>query len=194
MVYPNTGSILSPKVNTSLSTQITIKVDGTTVGAIQQLQLNQNRDMNVWEEIGTDGIVEIHPKGAAKIDLTVQRAVFDQLHITEAFARGFVNIQAQRIPFNIQILDRMGSADPKNTTVHVCNSCWFKSYGTTITSSNYLIMENASLVCEYITTTVDGVSSVHGGLRGIKYVADSIERFTDTEGRRGKFDSAGVIK
>jgi hypothetical protein len=194
MAYPNTGSIISSRINTSLSTQIVVKVDGTTVGAIQQLQLNQNRDMNIYEEIGTDGIVEIIPKGAAKIDLTVQRVVFDQLHITEAFARGFVNIQAQRIPFNIQILDKMGNLDPKNTKIHVCNNCWFKSYGTTITSSNYLIMENASIVCEYITTTIDGVSSVHGGLRGIKFVGDSIERFTDVEGRRGKFDSAGVIK
>ncbi len=192
MVYPSSGSILRPNVSSNLSTQITIKVDSTTVGAIQQLQVNQNREMNVWEEIGTDGIVEIHPKGAAKIDLNIQRAVFDQLHITEAFARGFVNIQAQRVPFDIQIIDRSASVDPKDSTIHTYNNCWFKTYGSTITANNYLIMENATLACEYITTTVNGLSAVHGGLRGIKYVYDSMERNTDVEGRRGRFSSAGI--
>lgn len=194
MVYPNTGSLIRPNINSGLSTQIVVKVDSTTVGAIQQLQVNQARDMHVQEEIGTDGVVEIHPKGAAKIELSVQRAVFDKLRVTEAFARGFVNIQAQRVPFDIQIIDRSEFESVKKAMVHVCNNCWFKSYGSTITSSNYLIIENAGIVCEYMTTTVDGISAVHGGLRGIKYIHDSIERATDTRGIRGRFDSAGLSR
>jgi hypothetical protein len=194
MAYPNSGSSLNNQTHSGLSTQIVVKVDSTTVGAIQQLQMNQNRDMNIWEEIGTDGIIEIHPKGAAKIDLNVQRVVFDQLRITEAFARGFINLQAQRIPFDIQVIDRMANTEPKDALIHVCHNCWFKTYGSTITPSNYLIIETATMACEYITTNVRGISAVHGGLRGIKYVYDSMERATDIEGRRGKFDSAGLSR
>lgn len=103
--YPPSGSIVDKGISSGLSTQIRIKVGPTTVGAIQQLTINQNREILVHEEVGTDGVVDSHPKGAAKIDLQVQRIVFDNLRLPEAFSRGFVNIHAQRYPFDIQIID-----------------------------------------------------------------------------------------
>lgn len=191
MTYPSSGSIISPSIQSSLSTQITIKVGVTTVGAIQQLTVNQNREMNIWEEIGTSGVVEIAPKGAAKIDLSVQRAVFDQLHITEAFARGFINLQAQRIPFNIEIIDKSNAISADIILTHTCHNCWFKSYSVPYDANNFIIMENAGIVCEYITSVRGSQSAVWGGLRGIRYDFDNIERNTDAFGIRGRFDSAG---
>jgi len=192
MPYPTSGSLISPKIHSGLSTQVVIKVGRTTVGAIQRLQIQQNREMSVWEEIGTDGVVEIHPKGAAKISLNVSRIVFDELRITEAFARGFVNLQAQRIPFDIQIIDRSSSMTETDAIIHTLHNCWFKSYAPSYQADNYIISEEATLVCEYITSSRQGQSVSVGGARGVTYEYDTVERSTDINGRRGRLDSAGL--
>lgn len=191
MTYPSSGSIITPAIHSGLNTQITVKVGVTTVGAIQQLTINQNRDMHIWEEIGTSGVVEIAPKGAAKIDMSIQRVVFDQLRVTEAFSRGFINLQAQRIPFDIEIIDRSNASTFENILTHTCHNCWFKSYSVPLDANNFLIMENAGIVCEYITSVRGAQNAVLGGLRSIRYERDSIERNTDAFGIRGRFDSAG---
>lgn len=190
--YPHSGSFLIPEIHSNLSTQITIKVGATTVGAVQSLTIQQNREMHTWEEIGTDGVIEIHPKGAAKINLQVQRVVFDGLRLPEAFARGFINIQAQRIPFNIEILDRSDSVEVGDAIVHTLNNCWFKSYSPTFTAENFIVREQADIACEYITTMRNAISAVQGGKRGVAFDFDTIERNTDVKGIRGRFDSAGI--
>jgi len=194
MTYPKSGSYLRPNISSQLSTQIIVKVDEVTVGAIQQLQINQNKNMVYEEEIGTDGIIEIHPQGAAKIELSVQRLVFDQLRITESFARGFINIQSQRVPFNIQVMDTTNAQeDSRNTLVHSFYNCWFKGYSSVVTTNNYLTTETGNIVCEYVTSTINGLNAPYGGIRGIKYVYDSVERTTDASGRKGRLDSAGFV-
>lgn len=192
MVYPHSESLLSERINSGLSTQITIKVNNTTVGAVQRLSINQNRDLHRWEEIGTDGIVEIHPKGAAKISLTVDRIVFDGMRLTEAFARGFINIQSQRIPFDIQVIDRTELADNRDAIVHTFNNCWFNQYNPQFRADNFIVSETAQLWCEYVTTTKNSLSAVDGGLRGISYEYDTMERATDTKGKRGRYEKSNV--
>ena len=192
MPHSRTGSLITSAIHSSLSTQIIVKVGNTTVGAIQRLNIRQNRDLHIHEEIGTDGIIEIHPKGAAKIELGITRIVFDSLRLPEAFARGFINIQAQRIPFDINIIDTSDTDDERDYIVHTCNSCWFRSYSPTFSADTYIISEEATLACEYITTTRNGQSAVFGGIRGISYEYDSVERHTDYRGQRGRLDSAGL--
>lgn len=192
MTYPASGSILNSKINSGLSTQITIKVGRVTVGAIQQLVVNQNRDMHRWEEIGTDGVVEMHPKGAARIELQVTRIVFDDLRLPEAFARGFINLQAQRIPFDIQLIDRSSSTVSSNAIIHVFNNCWISAYSPTFRADNFLISENATILSEYITSNRNAESAVYGGIRGIPYERDSIERSTDVNGQRGRLEPTSL--
>lgn len=193
MTYPTSGSLITDRINSGLSTQIVVKVGRTTVGAIQRLQIQQNREISMWEEIGTDGIVESHPKGAAKISVTVSRIVFDGLRMTEAFARGFVNLQAQRIPFDIQIMDRSSNIKDVDTIVHVLHNCWFKTYTPSYEANNFIISEEGSLTCDYITSSRNGQSIVTGGIRGITYEYDTVERSTDVNGQRGRLDSAGLL-
>lgn len=147
--------------------------------------------MHTWEEIGTDGIVEIHPKGAAKISLTVNRIVFDELRLPEAFARGFINIQSQRIPFDIQIIDKSRAVTDQDALVHVFNNCWFTGYSPSFTAEKFIISESANIACEYVTSHRKALSAVLGGLRGISLEHDTIERTTDVTGRQGRLDSAG---
>ncbi len=188
MTYPSSGSILNSRISSGLSSQITIKVGGTTVGAIQQLVVQQNRDMWRHEEIGTDGVVEIHPKGAAKVDLQITRVVFDDLRLPEAFARGFINLQAQRIPFDIQLIDKANSNINTNAIIHVFNNCWFKSYSPTFRADNFIISETAAIQCEYVTTHRNALSAAYGGLRGVGLDVDSVERATDVNGQRGRLE------
>jgi hypothetical protein len=193
MTYPPSGSILNSQINSGLSTQITVKVGGVTIGAIQQLVVNQNRDMHRWEEIGTDGVVEMHPKGAARIELQVTRIVFDDMRLPEAFARGFINLQAQRIPFDIQLVDKTSANISTNAIVHIFNNCWFKAYSPTFRADNFIVSETATIQSEYVITNRNATSAVHGGIRGVGYERDSVERSTDVNGHRGRLEptSAG---
>lgn len=193
MVYPQSGSLIEPSINSGLSTQITVKVGPTTIGAIQQLTVNQNREIAVHEEIGTDGIVDSHPKNAAKIDLQVQRIVFDQLRLTEAFGRGFINIQAQRLPFDVEIIDRtdLSGDNASFSLVHVFHNCWFRTYSPTYSAENFIINEQATISVEYATSNRAAKSAVLGGKRGIPLEYDTIERETDVNGERGSFNQLG---
>jgi hypothetical protein len=188
MTYPQSGSLLQNRINSSLSTQISIKVGSTTVGAIQKLSITQNRDLWRHEEIGTEGVVEIHPKGAAKIEISVDRIVFDGMRLPEAFARGFVNLQSQRVPFDIHIIDKSEMKSSGDALVHVLNNCWFRQYNPQFRSDSFIISESAQILCEYITTTQNGISAVYGGLRGISYEYDTIERATDSRGQIGRYE------
>lgn len=194
MSYPNSGSLLQPRINSSLSSQIKIKIGQTTVGAIQSLTIEQNRDMDVREEIGTEGIVEIQPTRATKTTIEVSRIVFDDLKLLESFARGFVNLQAQRIPFDIHIMDLSSAKTENDVAVTICNNCWFKRYSTPYTANNYLITEGATILCERVTSMRNGLNVSNGGLRGIGYDYDSIERSTDLSGRIGRFYNTGISK
>jgi hypothetical protein len=187
--YPFTGSLLSELPQSGLSTLITVRVRGTSIGAIQELRIDQNRDMQVWEEIGTDGVVEIHPKGAAKITFSVTRIVFDQLRLPEAFVRGFLNLQAQRIPFDVEIVDTF-AGDAMLASVHTLKGCWFRRYSTPYRAENFLVSETAELTCERIIS-IQGTGNVaNGGTRGVPVEYDTMERETDFHGRPGKFDPA----
>lgn len=187
--YPTTGSLLSDIPQSGLSTLITVRVRGTPVGAIQELRIDQNRDMNVWEEIGTDGVVEIHPKGAAKITFSVTRIVFDQMRLPEAFSRGFLNLQAQRIPFDVEIVDTF-AGDAMLASIHTLKGCWFRRYSTPYRADNFLVSETAELACERIISMQGGANVANGGTRGIPLEYDTMERDTDFHGRPGKFEPA----
>jgi len=190
--YPSSGSLIENRINSSLSTQITIKVNNTTVGAIQRLAIIQNRELHRWEEIGTDGIVEIHPKGATKIELSVDRIVFDGMRLPESFARGFINIQSQRVPFDIYIIDKTELKYSGDAIIHVFNSCWFRQYNPQFRAENFIVLETSQLWCEYITTTRNSTSAATGGYRGIGYEHDTIERATDTNGRIGRYEKLNI--
>ena len=160
--YPNTGSILDSidvqgaKTRTSLSTQILIYVNDEPVGAVQSFQVSQSRSNKDITEVGTDGIIEYVPNGATKVDLTVDRMMFDGLSITEAMSRSFTQLSAQRMPFDIVVFDKFsgGGLDAIVTTYH---NCWINSITKNYKSDSYIISENAKLNCEYMSSTRGGV-------------------------------------
>lgn len=197
MAYPATGSILDSTTRTSLSTQVIIMVNNEPVGAVQSFSETQQRSNTRITEIGTDGTVEVVPQKAAEITLQVKRIAFDGLSVTEAFARGFRNIQAQRIPFDIVVIDQFtGTGDDAIVTTY--HNCWFNNISKAYDTSNYIITEDCSVDVEYISTLRGGeavaLSAGAGGARqleGTQY--DSVEGAADSGARRGALDYPGLI-
>lgn len=205
MAYPNTGSTIESanatgKTSSTLTTQIIIKVDNIAVGALQNLSVTQNRPLERIKEIGTDGVIEIVPNGATEFDLRAERIVFDQLRLPEAFKRGFRFINAQRIPFDIMIIDFSNSApslDLNDTSegivAMVYKNCWFQSYETPYSTSGYIITESASIWAE--TAFVSSGETNAGGALGYGVQTDKtgVESSVNLGGRRGSLDAAGLV-
>lgn len=197
MAYPNTGSILDSTTRTALSTQVIIMVNNEPVGAIQSFEESQNRSPKRVTEVGTDGTIEIVPASASEVSLSISRIVFDGLTITEAFSRGFRNLQAQRIPFDIIVIDQYtGTGDDAVITTY--HNCWFTRLSKTYDSSDYVVLQNADVEVEYISTIRGGeATALSQGVGGARQLAgtqvDSIETQADSGVRRGSLDFPGLI-
>lgn len=188
MAYPYTGSpVASSATSTGLSTQILVKVDGIAVGGIQSMRIDQNRALRAITEVGTDGNVEIVPNSATTFEITIERIYFDRKTITEALGRQFINIQAQRYPFDIYVydfhnvsssgldasydaLDSDGTFNLTNpldrdnnvTTgvmVTVYENCWIKSKSENFTSQDYIISQNVGITAEFCHTFMDNANT-----------------------------------
>jgi len=184
--YPLTGSNLNSNISTGLSTQILIKVDNEAVGAIQSINITQNRGLERVKEVGLDGILEIVPNKATEYEANITRVVFDRLRLTEAFKRGFINIKSQLIPFDIQIIDRT-AGDTDGAVVHTLENCWFSRYSPKYQADNFIIQEDAQILIEDIRTNLGSTqnSAVIGGSRGIQPQTDTFGRETATDSGSG---------
>lgn len=195
MAYPRTGSILDSTTHTALSTQIIIMVNNEPVGAVQNFAISQSRPNKRVGEIGTAGTIEIVPEGRAEVTLRVSRLAFDGLSATEAFSRAYRIIEAQRIPFDIIVIDIFtGTGD--NAIITTFHNCWFGSIGKAYDADNYTIMEDLDIDVEYITETRGGealaLSQGVGGGRQVAFDTD-IAEMQATTGRRGALDFEGLI-
>jgi len=185
------------KMKAGLSTQIVIKVQGYdgqwyTVGAIQRFNVSEARNLVSLQEVGTDGVIQIHPSGAQPITIAIERCVFDYQRITVAFQRSFQHIMNQRFPFDICVMDYNpyafsgntppGQADapgesliPSSITQTRFVNCWFESMGYSYESDNYQIRENASCKAETVYSTLpSGITALNvSGADAAEFAADT---------------------
>lgn len=202
--YPTSGSTLRSNISTGLSTQILVKVNTETVGAIQRLTVGHTRNIERVKELGLDGILEAVPNQPTTYEVTVNRIVFDRLRLPEAFSRGFINIKSQLLPFDILIIDRT-NGENDGVITHTLKNCWFSRLNTNYDTGSYIIAEDANIVCEDIISNLGGTdaNAATGGTRGINYQVDDLgrERATDRGsggangggGFRGTLDVANII-
>jgi hypothetical protein len=209
--YPNTGSTLTSRLSTSSSTNMIIQVemnDGSveTIGAVQELTEQQSRGLARIVEIGTDGVIEIIPNKATEFEITLSRVVFDGLNLPEGFGRGFRNIQSQRFPFNLQVVDinagvvdSSGGVNKNSTVVTTYHNCWFSRTSTPLKADNYIIIQQATVWCEFVSSmrAGDSVAKSQGAGGGRSMLTpgqvDSIESASDTGRRLGSLDAAGIL-
>lgn len=209
MAYPHTGSQLTDAgrnvTRTSVSTNIIIQVDGNPVGAVQTLSIDEDRDITMIDEVGTDGHIDSAPKSSTNVTGSCSRTRFDNLRIASAFSRGYVHVAAQRIPFDIVILDifaadeddadGFNSADNVITTV--IKNVWISKISVKYQSSDFVIGEDMSWKAEHIYSYLGQGNSVVPApeARQIPIIDDdSFERQADIGNRRGALDAAGLIK
>lgn len=199
MAYPETGSTLTwdngnNRTKTALSTHILIKVGGQAVGAVQSIQINETRTIKMIDEVGTDGSIDSTPQSSSKFSGTIKRVRFDGLRGANAFGRGFVHVQSQQYPFDIEIIDRQ-KTDPSNWAVTTLKNVWFKSISYSHTVNDWIIVDDIAYDCETIYSTMkDGDKGIAGpGARGLKINYNAIETMTDTGKRRGSMDASGLF-
>ena len=221
MATTNTGSALDVGTNTGLSTQIIVKVNGVVVGAMQKFSLTQTRDIKSIQEIGTDGIIELVPNKGTTFKVSCDRLVFDNMHLPEAFGRGFRFINAQRVPFDIEVHDfstataqtvgttvgttgtgtGTGVGDTGYTatstsgsTVMVIKNCWFDSCSMPLASDDYTILQVASLSAEtaYLALGTSGGATAKTGASDSKTAAYALESSINKGARRGSMDVYGL--
>jgi hypothetical protein len=206
----NTGSTLQytdglNKTSTALSTNIIIKVNNIVVGAIQTLTVNETRAIKSIDEVGTDGHIDSTPQKSTDITVECSRIRFDRLRVAEAFSRSFVHASSQIYPFDIIIMDKQ-KQDKKLWISTIIKNCWINKISYAFNIGDWTITDNMGLQAETIYSVVNAASNsvigsasnavAIGGERGLSVVKDKwwgVERSTDTGGRRGSMDVAGII-
>lgn len=195
----NTGSTLTREdgsnvTSASLSTQVVIRVNGQAIGAIQELQVTEERTITPIDEVGTDGHIDSAPTASTGVSGSCNRIRFDRLRITEAFSRGFLHVKSQRVPFDIEIYDRWGN-DDSQVIVTTIKNVWIRSIGYSYQVSSWLITDQMQWQAEDIYSQIQGEAAARGGTRGIRLQTDiqGIERQTDRGSRRGAMDAPGLL-
>jgi hypothetical protein len=208
--YPATGTLFDgsaatgtagSKTRTGLSTQIIVYVNDQPVGAIQSFQETQTRQNKKIAEVGTDGWIEIVPQSPGTVTLTVQRIVFDGLSLPESFSRGYRNLHAQRIPFDIVVFDKFSGDGDNAKVVTTYHNCWFNNLSKSYTVNDYSITESANIDCEFVSSERAGNPVANSqGVGGGRQIpeefrdTDPTEQAADIGNRRGVLDVAGLIK
>lgn len=201
VIRSNTGStIVGPngenRTSTSISTQILISVGPNTIGAVQNLSINERRTVNMVNEVGTDGSIDSVPTKSAEFSGNCTRVRFDGMRIAEALGRSFVHVMSQRFPFDITLIDRW-KGDNNSSIITTLKNCWITSIDYDISADNWIVSDKMSFVAEAISSTfANGPASV-GGTNNIPLAIQSptsdIERAADTGLKRGALDATGLL-
>jgi hypothetical protein len=209
MTYPHTGSQLTDAgrnvTRTGVSTNIIIQVDGNPIGAIQSLSINEARNIQMIDEVGTDGHIDSVPNKSTNINGSCKRVRFDNLRVASAFSRGFVHVCAQRIPFDIVVLDIFAADEDDadgfngsdNVITTVIKNVWIKSIKVDYSSQDFVVSENMDWEAEHIYSYLGQGSSAASApeARQLQVIDnDAFEKAADTGKRRGALDAAGLIK
>jgi hypothetical protein len=196
---PATGSIISnpngsDRTGTSLSTNIIISVAGNPVGAIQSLTVNEDRPIEMVAELGTDGFIDSAPIKSTAITGDCKRIRYDSMSITEAFSRDFLHAAAQRIPFDILIMDQTAGDDTNSTVLTTIQNVWITRLGYSFNADNWFIIDDMSWKAETIySTLLSGASAASSGARAFALQTNADEMATDVGLNRGALSAPGVI-
>jgi len=202
MVTLNTGSIVSAeggrnRTGTSISTQIIIEVDGNPVGAIQNLNVQENRKIFKVPEVGTDGIVDSVPQSSTDIKGSCKRIRYDNLRVAAAFSRPFVHVAAQRIPFDIVIKDIFASDDPSSMLITTIKNVWISKISYAYQADNFVITDDMDFEAETIYSTLGANNNAVPGAAGGRNLPitdrNVFELAADRGDRRGALDAAGLL-
>ena len=198
----NTGSTLLRsdglnKTSVGISTNVIIKVGPNTVGAIQELSVNEARNIRMIDEVGTDGHIDSVPTSSTNITGSCNRIRFERMRVAEAFSRPFLHVHAQRYPFDIVMIDQW-NGEGDNAIITTIKNVWIRSIGYSVGATDWIITDRMDWEAEAIYSTLANGNAATGGERGIPLALGSptsdIERDADVGGRRGALDAPGLLQ
>jgi hypothetical protein len=198
LITPQTGSIIDgpqgqDRTGTAISPNIVIKVGSVPVGAIQRLSLTESRTITMVDELGYDGHIDSVPTKATDISGECTRIRYDLMYIATAFGRDFLHVDAQRIPFDIDIYDNWNGPG-SNAVVTTVRNVWIERIGYAYQADNFIIIDDMSFKAESIYSTLNGGNASQGGVRGPAILSiDPIEQATDVGSYRGALTAPGLI-
>lgn len=201
MPYPQTGSVLTTATGanttqTAVSTNIIISVGPNTVGAVQELTINEDRAIQMINEVGTDGHIDSVPHQSTNITGSCRRIRFNKMRVAEAFSRSFVHVHSQRFPFDIVIIDQWNGSD-NNALITTIRNVWIRRINTSYSASDWIVADSMDWEAETIYTTLANGPSATGGVASIPLAilspTSDIEQSADTGGRRGSLDAPGLL-
>jgi hypothetical protein len=197
LATPQTGSILesingNDRTGTAISTNIVIQVNGTPVGAIQTLSINEARTITMIDEVGYDGHIDSVPTKSTDISGDCQRIRYDLLRMGPAFSRDFFHVASQRIPFDIVIIDKW-NGDGSNAIITTIKNVWIESMGYSYKADDWRIIDDMRWKAEAISSTLNGGLAATSGPRGFSLQNDSNEQATDQGANRGALSAPGLI-
>lgn len=180
---------------THLSSNIIIKVDNYVVGAVQSININETRSIRMIDEVGTDGHIDSAPSKSTDIKGSCDRVRFDRMRIAEAFARGFVHVGSQRIPFDIEIHDIFADSDTANAVVTVIKNVWITGISYQYGVNDWVITEKMDFEAESIFSIQNNNNVVTGAANGQDGPVhlDTFEQEADRGVFRGALDASGVL-
>lgn len=222
ILAPNTNSTLAAdnanKTSTGISPNIIIYVGSTPVGAVQSLSVNQSRTVKTIPEVGTAGWIDSVPQGNTEISGNCTRIRFDNLRISQAFSRGFVNVSAQMYPFDIVIIDRQ-KYNVSDHIVDIIKNVWIEKIDVNYQADNWILSETMNWRAETIYSILGNAASTSGNYLqpnsvsqggrmgenqipyGAFYAGSTVDKLYNIEqavdaglnGRRGSLDAGGLI-
>lgn len=179
------------RTGTHVSTNIVLTIDGLPIGAVSSFDFSESRQIATVDEIGTDGHIDSVPSKSTDIKGSCSRTRFGGKRIAEAFYRGFVHVSAQRVPFDITVMDFIRGADANQIVTTVIENVWISDIQSKYSADNFVIVDNMSWVAESIHSYINGGDSAI--LDPSLVYLNQFEKEADTGLYRGSLDGAGLI-
>ena len=110
-VQQNTANVSQGQTRTGLSTQIVVMVNRESCWRNTKLWTNSAKIYQTYNRGWYRWVIEIVPSSATSNKFINTKNNVRWIIFTEAFSRAFVNIAAQRIPFDIVVIDRANAKD-----------------------------------------------------------------------------------
>jgi hypothetical protein len=179
------------RTGTHVSTNIVLTIDGLPIGAVQSFSISEKRSIATVDEVGTDGHIDSVPSKSTDISGSCTRTRFGGKRLAEAFYRGFVHVSAQRVPFDITIMDFIRGSDANQIVTTVIENVWIESMNVKYGADNFVIADDMNWVAESIHSYTNGGDSAI--LDPSLVYLNQFEKEADTGLYRGSLDGAGLI-
>jgi len=133
-----------------------VTANGKTIGFIQKVQFDYQRNVNARYEIGLSEISYLSPASVSTNDISIDKFLYTGAvgSYSQTNPTMLSDILSQNVPVNIDIMRYAGNYPGEQPSIFLrFSECWFKTYSLSIGSDNgnYApIIESAKLSATWV--------------------------------------------